>query len=96
MIKNILSELLGTFLLVSIILIVTSDKQYNNYHTSFAIGFALAVAIILTGHISGGHLNPVVSLVMFLNNKIKMGKFIQYVIGQSIGGVLALSFYKIS
>lgn len=96
MIKDILSELLGTFILVSIILIVTSDKQYNNYHTSFAIGFALAVAIILTGHISGGHLNPVVSLVMFLNNKIKMSKFIQYVIGQSIGGVLALSFYKIS
>lgn len=96
MIKDILSELLGTFILVSIILIVTSDKQYNNYHTSFAIGFALAVAIILTGYISGGHLNPVVSLVMFLNNKIKMSKFIQYVIGQSIGGVLALSFYKIS
>ena len=94
MIKHILSELLGTFLLVSIILIVTIDKQYNNYHTSFAVGFALAVAIILTGHISGGHLNPVVSLVMFINNKIKLDKFIQYIIAQSIGGVLALSYYK--
>ena len=51
---------------------------------------------MLTGHISGGHLNPVVSLVMFINNKIKLDKFIQYVIAQSVGGVLALSYFKIN
>jgi len=95
MIKKLFAELLGTFILLSIIMIISNDKQYNDYHTAFGIGFCVAITIILTSPISGGHLNPVVSLVMFINNKIKLDQFIQYVIAQSIGGVLALSYYKL-
>jgi aquaporin Z len=37
------------------------------------------------GHVSGCHLNPAISLAMFLLKKIDASRFIQYIIAQFIG-----------
>jgi glycerol uptake facilitator-like aquaporin len=53
--KRILAEIFGTFLLISVIL-------YSNGQVA-VVAAGLLIAASLTGNISGGHLNPVVSLI---------------------------------
>ena len=59
------------------------------------IGLALAAAIFVGGKISGGHFNPAVSVMMFLNKKIQAQDLLFYVLAQVLGGAVALQLYKV-
>ena len=59
-----------------------------------AIGAALALVILLTNNISGGHINPVVSIVMASLGKISTADLIPYCFAQILGGLVALELYK--
>ena len=59
-----------------------------------AIGAALALTIILTANISGGHINPAVSIVMASAGKLPINDLIPYVIAQTFGALVALEIYK--
>lgn len=84
--RKALAEALATFLFVlSIIGAVNSGSPL----TPLAIGFALAVLIFATGHISGAHLNPAVSVGVFLRGGLSVVDLVAYIIAQAIGGVLA-------
>ena len=83
--KKYLAEFLGTMLLLSVIL--ASGGQY------VAVGLALAVAVYLTGAISGGHINPAVSLAMYVNKKISLNDLLAYVLSQLAGGVGSVFLY---
>ena len=61
MLNKLFVEFIGTFIFLSVIL-TTGDP--------FAIGLALAVVIYFGGKVSGGHFNPAVSVMMFLNKAI--------------------------
>ncbi len=93
MLKKLLAEFIGTFVLVYVILSIVKAKL-SICETGLAIGLALAVAIFMVGQVSGGHLNPVVSLVMLVDSKIKMNVFLQYVVAQVLGGVGALLVHR--
>ena len=80
-----LVEFLGTLFLMYIILAVRNP---------LAIGSALAIAIILGGHVSGGHFNPVVTGVMLMNKKLEPIHTLPYFLAQAAGGLLALQIYK--
>lgn len=60
------------------------------------IGAALALVIFLIGGISGGHVNPAVSLAMLLNHKISGMKFAGYALAQLLGGASAYYTYKMT
>ncbi|TDP95570.1 aquaporin Z [Leucobacter luti] len=84
--RNVAAEALATFLFVfSIVAAVNNAGDL----APLAIGFMLMALIFATGHISGGHLNPAVSLAAFLRGVIGFGEFLCYAIGQIIGGILA-------
>ena len=85
-IKKYLAEFLGTMLLLSVIL--ASGGQF------VAVGLALAVAVYLTGSISGGHINPAVSLAMYVNKKISLNDLVAYVLSQFAGGVGSVFLYN--
>jgi aquaporin Z len=93
MFKNLLAEFIGTFVLLSVILAVVKSNL-SLCETGLAIGLGLSAAIFMMGSVSGGHFNPVVSLVMLLDNKIDMVKMIQYVVAQGLGGAAALLVFK--
>ena len=59
-----------------------------------AIGVALALAITLAAPVSGGHLNPAVSIVMAAAGKLDVADLVPYVIAQVLGGLVALQIYK--
>ena len=54
-----------------------------------AIGSMLMVMIFATGHISGGHLNPAVTLAVWMRGKCATGDVAGYMIGQILGGLVA-------
>ena len=82
---EVVPEMLGTFALIFSILAT------GNW---LAIGLTLAGVIFAVGDLSGANVNPIVSLVMLLNNKITVRMFFEYVAAQAVGGVAALYLYK--
>jgi glycerol uptake facilitator-like aquaporin len=78
-------EYLGTFALIFSILAT------GNY---LVIGLTLAAVIFLVGDLSGANVNPVVSLVMYLNNQMSGQKCLEYLVVQVLGGLSALYTYK--
>lgn len=84
--RTALAEALGTFLFVfAIIAAVDSGSPL----TPIAIGFALMVLVYATGHISGAHLNPAVSLGVWIRGAIDGRTFGAYIIAQFVGAALA-------
>ncbi len=59
-----------------------------------AIGAVLTIVIYLTSKISGGHINPIVSIVMALSGKLPLKELIPYVVVQILGALAALQLYK--
>ncbi|KJL47967.1 Aquaporin Z [Microbacterium hydrocarbonoxydans] len=84
--RKALAEAIATFLFVlSIIGAVNADSPL----TPLAIGLALAVLIYGTGHISGAHLNPAVSVGVFLRGGLSAVDLVAYIVAQFVGGAVA-------
>ena len=60
-----------------------------------AHGLALAMAIYATGHISGGHINPAVTIAMLAARKISLGHAVGYIIAQLAGATLGALLLKV-
>ena len=58
------------------------------------IGAALALVIFLIAGVSGGHVNPAVSLSMFMNGSLKPVELFSCVFAQLLGGVSAYYAYE--
>lgn len=80
-----LAELIGSFIFFSVILLKPDP---------ISIGIALVTAIMFSASISGGHLNPCVSLIFYIKKLLTLNKFILYVSAQVLGALLAYYFVK--
>lgn len=58
------------------------------------IGATLSLIMLMTSQISGGHINPAVSIVMASAGKIEINELIPYCLAQIFGGLTALELYK--
>ncbi len=81
-------EFIGTFFLVLTVGSTVIDGGAGVI-PPIAIGSMLMVMIFATGHISGGHLNPAVTLAVWLRGKCATADVPGYMIGQTAGGVAA-------
>jgi len=88
MVKKLVAEGIGTYILVFTVGQVVLAPGAGEF-APIAIGFALAVMVYATGHISGGHLNPAVTLGVFLRGKLSGRELISYWIAQLIAAVVA-------
>ncbi|XP_051500432.1 aquaporin-9b [Myxocyprinus asiaticus] len=90
-IREFLAELLGTFVLIlfgcgSVAQSVLSRGKHGEdltIHFGFTLGVMLAV--YMAGGVSGGHVNPAVSLAMVVLGKLPIKKFPVYVVAQFLG-----------
>jgi aquaporin Z len=93
--KNYTAEVIGTFILVffgcgtAVFLSPEAGEAARHVAISLAFGFALIAAAYGIGPISGAHLNPAVSLGMFLAGRMSMSDMIGYWVAQVGGGILA-------
>jgi aquaporin Z len=83
-----IAEFIGTFFLV-LTVGCTVIPGAAGVIAPLAIGAALMVMVFATGHISGGHLNPAVTLAVFLRGKCPARDVIPYWIAQVAAGVVA-------
>ena len=81
-----------TFLLVFVIIAVTSDRRASGSTASVSIGFALVSAVLIGGPSTGGAVNP----VRALGPEIVSGTFTSfwvYLLAPIVGGVIAAFVY---
>jgi aquaporin Z len=89
--KKYFAELVGTFILVLFgcgTAVVAGDKV-GILGIAFAFGLALVGAAYGIGAISGCHINPAVSLGVFVAGRMSAKDMIGYWVGQFIGAILA-------
>jgi MIP family channel proteins len=56
---------------------------------ALSAGFVLAAMISVTAHISGGHVNPAVTIGVWVAGKISSVRAVVYILAQVAGGILA-------
>jgi len=91
--KKYSAEFIGTFVLVfmgcgsAIFLGAATDGG----HLAVALAFGLSIIAMayVIGGVSGCHINPAVSLAMFLDKRLSATDFIGYVISQTAGAIAA-------
>lgn len=88
MIARLLTELVGTFLFLTVIALSGNAGPL----APLAIGLALMALIYMGGHVSGAHFNPAVSLGLFLRRAISASTLGLYWLAQVAGGLLAFTF----
>jgi glycerol uptake facilitator-like aquaporin len=64
------------------------------FQIAFTFGLMIAVCIQMFGHVSGGHMNPAVSLAMAVATKISPSRAIVYIKAQCAGGILGSLLLK--
>ena len=85
MLNKYFAEFLGTLILTYVIF-ATGDH--------LAIGAALVVILMVIGSISGGHLNPAVSIVMMHAGKLPRSDLMPYIVAQVAGAITAFQLFK--
>jgi glycerol uptake facilitator-like aquaporin len=91
--QGFLLEILITFILVFMVVSVASDSRAPADIAPIAVGFALAVAVLIAGPVTGGAVNPVRALgPMFVAGDLTSVWL--YILGPIIGGVLEAFLYE--
>jgi aquaporin Z len=84
--NRLLAEFLGTLLLVLSILASGGNALF--------VGLTLAVVIFFAGNTSGGHVNPAVSLAMYVRNRMSLNDLLSYIAAQMLGGATSVFLFK--
>jgi glycerol uptake facilitator-like aquaporin len=82
--RKLLAEFLGaTLFLTAIVASVTSGSPLK----TATLATVLGLVVLVTGPISGGHINPAVSLYFYSRKEISLKEFLGYVVAQILGGL---------
>jgi aquaporin Z len=90
--KKYLAELVGTFILVFVgcgAVVISGADRIGFVGIGIAFGLALTGAAYGIGPISGCHINPAVSLGVWIAGRMTIGDMIGYWVGQFVGAILA-------
>ena len=82
---NYLVEFLGTFLFLSVVIATTNP---------LLIAGALLTVILLSGNISGCHVNPAISVMLWAKGSLSNKDLVGYIVAQLAGSATALAAYK--
>lgn len=90
--KEAIAEAVGTFALVFIGVGAIASSQLADsglVGIALAHGLTIAVMVSATGAISGGALNPAVSIGLWVTGKLSRAAAIRYIIAECIGAIAA-------
>ncbi|MCX6651602.1 MAG: aquaporin Z [Methanomassiliicoccales archaeon] len=91
--KKLIAEVMGTFVLVfgGVGTAVLAGAYVGALGVALAFGFTLLVMAYAIGPISGCHINPAVTIGMWISKRIKTKEALLYIVAQIIGAILAAS-----
>ena len=96
--KAVFAEFVGTFILVITALGSTvqgwNPDSLDIVQIALSFGLAVATAVWIVGHISGGHINPAVTVAMLVTRRISLLRSIMFIISQSLGAIAAAGLLK--
>jgi len=95
--KN-LAELIGTFVLTFMgcgsAVFLGCNPAGGHLAVALAFGLSIVAMAYVIGGVSGCHINPAVSLAMFMDKRITLNEFIQYAASQVLGAIAAAAVLK--
>jgi aquaporin Z len=99
LLRRSLAEAVGTFMFVfigagSVIMKAAPGAGYGLLGIAWAHAIALAVVVTCTLAISGGHINPAVSIGLLVGRRISGATAGAYIVAQLIGAVIAALFLE--
>lgn len=101
--KKLTAEFIGTFWLVlggcgsAVLAAAYPEVGIGLLGVSLAFGLSVLTMAYALGHISGCHLNPAVSLGLFIAGRFNKAELMPYMIAQVLGGILgAATLYIIA
>ncbi|MNN17326.1 Aquaporin Z [compost metagenome] len=95
MIRKLTAELIGTFWLVlggcgsAVLAAAFPEVGIGLLGVSLAFGLTVVTMAYAIGHISGCHLNPAVSVGLWVGGRFQASQLLPYIIAQVLGGLLA-------
>ena len=97
--RKLMAEILGTFALVfagtgAIVINDVSGGQITHLGIALTFGLIVFAMTHAVGDVSGAHLNPAVTLGLFVARKFAGRNVIPYVISQCVGALLASLFLR--
>lgn len=97
--RSYFAELIGTMVLVlfgcGAAVFVGGVVGGGALAIAFAFGLTVVVMSATVGNISGAHLNPAVSLGMFLDKRIDLKTFVMYFIFQLVGAIIGAALLAV-
>ena len=93
--NKLAAEFLGTFWLVlggcgsAVLAAAFPDVGIGLLGVSLAFGLTVLTMAYTIGHISGCHLNPAVSIGLWVGGRFPVGELVPYIIAQVLGGLAA-------
>jgi aquaporin Z len=103
LIKSCAAETLGTFWLVfggcgsAVLAAAFPEVGIGLLGVAFAFGLTVLTMAYAIGHISGCHLNPAVSVGLFVGGRFPASRLLPYIVSQVIGAVIgAVVLYLIA
>lgn len=94
-VHKVVAEFLGTFWLVfggcgsAVIAAGFPDVGIGLLGVSFAFGLTVFTMVVAIGRISGGHLNPAVSIGLWAGGRFGAGELVPYIAAQLGGAIVA-------
>lgn len=95
--KKYVCEFIGTFILVLLGCgsAAIAGSTLGTLGIAFAFGLAIVAIAYSVGRVSGGHVNPAVSLAMLINKKMDVKDFCGYVVAQVLGAFAGSGILKL-
>ena len=94
--KPVGAEFLGTFFLVffGVTSFISMSGNDMLLEGTITLGLTLLVLVHILGPVSGCHLNPAITLPVFMSGKMKQDETIAYIVAQIVGATLGFVLFK--
>ena len=94
--KPVVAEFVGTFFLVffGVTSFISMSGNEMLLEGAVTLGLTLFVLVHILGPVSGCHLNPVITIPVFMSGKMKPDDTIAYIVAQVIGATLGFLLFK--
>ena len=97
--KKGIAEFIGTFVLVlfgtGAAVLGGGIEGIGTLGIAMAFGLSIVAMAYSIGTISGCHVNPAVSIAMYVNKRLSISELAYYIVGQVLGAIVATGVLKI-